>query len=48
MTREEEIKKMEEMIANGEIGSMTECAYGAAIADDEQKNVLNKKKKEEE
>ena len=41
-------KTIEEMIANGEIGVMTECAYGSAIADDEHNNTLKKKKKKDE
>lgn len=37
-------KLIEKMIANGEIGTMTECAYGSAIADTEANNTLKKKK----
>ena len=36
------IKTIEDMIASGEIGTMTECAYGSAIADVECENILNK------
>ena len=35
-------KSIEDMIASGEIGVMTECAYGSAVADKECENVLNK------
>lgn len=35
-------KTIEDMIASGEIGVMTECAYGSAVADTECENVLNK------
>ena len=34
-------KTIEDMIESGEIGTMTECAYGSAIADKECKNTLN-------
>lgn len=34
-------KTIEEMIASGEIGTMTECAYGSAVADRECENTLN-------
>ena len=37
-------KNIEDMINSGEIGVMTECAYGSAVADTECDNVLNKKK----
>lgn len=37
-------KDWEKMIENGEIGTMTECAYGKPIADTEK--VKLKKKKE--
>ena len=37
-------KTIEEMIASGELGTMTECAYGSAVADKECENTLNKKK----
>lgn len=40
-------KKIEEMIASGELGTMTECAYGSTIADMEHENNLKKKKEEE-
>ena len=36
-------KTIEEMIASGEIGTMTECAYGSAVADTECENTLKKK-----
>ncbi len=39
-------KTIEEMIASGEIGTMTECAYGASIADTEIENNLKKKLKD--
>lgn len=35
---------IEEMIASGELGTMTECAYGSAIADSEAENILKTKK----
>ena len=31
------------MIASGELGVMTECAYGSAVADTECENTLKKK-----
>lgn len=37
-------KKLQEMIENGEIGTMTECAYGSSVADKEKENTLKKKK----
>lgn len=37
-------KTIEEMIANGELGVMSECAYGSAIADTEKNNTLKKDK----
>lgn len=40
----EEIQKM---IENGELGCMTECAYGSAIAKDEVNNTLKKDNKQE-
>lgn len=40
-------KTIDELIKSGEIGTMTECAYGAPIADKESENTLNKKKEEE-
>lgn len=39
-------KDINEMIASGELGVMTECAYGSAIADTEKNNNLKKDKKE--
>ena len=36
-------KTIEEMIASGELGVMTECAYGSAVADAECENTLKKK-----
>ncbi len=36
-------KTIEDMIASGEIGTMTECAYGSAVADTESDNTLKKK-----
>ena len=39
-------KTLEEMIESGELGVMTECAYGSAIADSEHKNTLNKDNKD--
>jgi len=38
-------KSIEEMIENGELAVMSECAYGTAIADDEKNNTLNKTNK---
>ena len=35
-------KTIEDMIASGELGTMTECAYGSTIADTESENVINK------
>jgi hypothetical protein len=35
-------KELEKMIENGELSTMTECAYGEAIAGMETKNNLNK------
>lgn len=37
---------IEKMIENGELGVMTECAYGTAVADTEKNNNLKKKKDE--
>ena len=37
-------QELQRMIENGEIGTMTECAYGEAIADTEKKDNLKKKK----
>jgi hypothetical protein len=37
--REKEIQKM---VDSGELSVLTECAYGKAVADSEQKNTLNK------
>ena len=37
-------KDIEKMIASGELGVMTECAYGSAVADTEKENNLKKKK----
>lgn len=39
-------KELQEMIEKGEIGTMTECAYGASIADTEKDNKLKKKKED--
>mgnify|MGYP003300799962 CR=1 FL=1 len=36
-------KIIEDMIASGKIGVMTECAYGSTIADTEHDNTLTKK-----
>lgn len=33
-------KDIQEMINNGELGVMTECAYGSAVADTEKDNNL--------
>ena len=41
-------KSIEDMIASGELGTMTECAYGSAIADTEHENNLKKKKEDVE
>lgn len=41
-------KDIQEMINNGELGVMTECAYGSAIADTEKSNTLKKKKEQED
>lgn len=41
-------KSIEDMIASGELGVMTECAYGSSVADDELKNTLKKKEESEE
>ena len=38
---------IEEMIASGELGTMTECAYGSSIADNEKANTLKKKDQKE-
>ena len=39
-------QELQKMIESGEIGTMTECAYGSAIADSEKNNTIEKKKKE--
>lgn len=39
-------KTIEDMIASGELGVMTECAYGSAVADTECENILKSKKEE--
>ena len=39
-------KTIEEMIESGELGTMTECAYGSAIADTEHDNSLKKKRED--
>ena len=39
-------ESIEEMIKNGELSVMSECAYGEAIADDERNNTLNKSDKD--
>jgi len=36
-------KTIDELIESGELGVMTECAYGAPIADSELENKLKKK-----
>lgn len=36
-------KDLEKMIESGELSTMTECAYGEAIADTEYENTLKKK-----
>lgn len=41
-------QELQKMIESGEIGTMTECAYGSAIADSEKKNTIDKKKKDTE
>ena len=41
-------KTIEDMIASGELGTMTECAYGSTVADLEHENNLKKKKEEKE
>jgi hypothetical protein len=50
-TNKEEIimdnDKLDEMIKAGLIGVMTECAYGAPIAQTEKDNVLKKKNSED-
>ena len=38
-------KTIEAMIASGEIGTMTEGAYGSAVADKEIENTLKKETK---
>lgn len=43
----EKQKTIDDMIASGELGVMTECAYGSAIADTEHDNTLKKDKKVE-
>lgn len=37
-------KDIQKMIESGELGVMTECAYGSAVADTEKENILKKKK----
>lgn len=39
-------KEIEKMIADGELSTMTECAYGEAIAETETKNKLKKDNKD--
>lgn len=41
-------KTIDEMIESGEIGTMTECAYGAPIADTESENTLKPKKNKDD
>ena len=41
-------RTIEEMIASGELGTMTECAYGSTIADSEAENILKSKKDKKE
>lgn len=36
-------KTIEEMIKNGELSFLSECAYGETIADDEKNNTLKNK-----
>ena len=36
-------KELQKMIENGELGTMTECAYGEAIANTEKTDTLKKK-----
>ena len=45
MNKNQRNKELEEMIKNGELSVMSECAYGEAIADDERNNTLNKNNK---
>ena len=45
MNKDQRNKELEEMIKNGELSVMSECAYGEAIADDERNNILNKNNK---
>lgn len=40
-------KTLQQMIENGELGTMTECAYGSSIADNEKANTLKKKDQKE-
>lgn len=37
-------KKIQELIENGELSVMSECAYGSAVADTEKNNTLPKDK----
>ena len=37
-------KTIDDMIASGELGVMTECAYGSAVADTECENTLKQNK----
>ena len=37
-------KELQELIEKGELSTMSECAYGSAIADEEKKNTLHEKK----
>ena len=45
MNNKETDKKydIEEMIKNGELSFLSECAYGETIADEEKNNTLKKK-----
>lgn len=45
MNKDQRNKELEEMIKNGELSVMSECAYGEAIADDERNNTLSKNNK---
>ena len=40
-------KTLNQMIENGEIGTMTECAYGEAVANTESDNIIKNKKKKD-
>lgn len=43
MNNSENNKTIEEMIRDGELSFLSECAYGETIADDEKNNTLKNK-----